>query len=473
MVVRKVNQPRRSLALSSPPGLDSVFLHSQRPVGAASAAAFRIMFGLLGFAAVIRFAAKGWINELYVEPAHHFTYVGFGWVQPWPVWGMYLHFALLALASLGVALGYRYRLSITAFFLLFTYIELIDKTTYLNHYYWVSLVSFLMIFLPLQRRFSLDAWRKLSLRSETIPVWVLWVLCAQVGVVYVFGGLAKLNPDWLFHAQPLRIWLYNSGDVPIIGLLLKEAWVAYAMSWAGAAFDLTIVGWLLWRRSRPIAYAILVVFHVMTWLLFPIGMFPWIMIAATLIFFPPDWPVRLYTLLGGRRLALTRYTAPAAFTPEAGNFPVRWRVGAVGLALFALLQVVMPLRHFAYPGNVRWNEEGYRFAWRVMLTEKVGYVRFRVTDAATGEQWLRYPEEFLTALQTERIAYQPDMILATAHIIAQDERRKGRNVEVQADAFVTFNGRRAAQLIDPTVDLARVNQGILPKAWVLPAPTGP
>ncbi len=108
-----------------------------------------------------------------------------------------------------------------------------------------------------------------------------------------------------------------------------------------------------------------------------------------------------------------------------------------------------------------------------MLTEKVGYVRFRVTDAATGEQWLRYPEEFLTALQTERIAYQPDMILATAHIIAQDERRKGRNVEVQADAFVTFNGRRAAQLIDPTVDLARVNQGILPKAWVLPAPTGP
>ncbi len=320
------------------------------------------MFGLLGFAAVIRFAAKGWINELYVEPAHHFTYVGFGWVQPWPVWGMYLHFALLALASLGVALGYRYRLSITAFFLLFTYIELIDKTTYLNHYYWVSLVSFLMIFLPLQRRFSLDAWRKLSLRSETIPVWVLWVLCAQVGVVYVFGGLAKLNPDWLFHAQPLRIWLYNSGDVPIIGLLLKEAWVAYAMSWAGTAFDLTIVGWLLWRRSRPIAYAILVVFHVMTWLLFPIGMFPWIMIAATLIFFPPDWPVRLYTLLGGRRLALTRYTAPAAFTPEAGNFPVRWRVGAVGLALFALLQVVMPLRHFAYPGNVRWNEEGYRFA---------------------------------------------------------------------------------------------------------------
>jgi len=473
MVANRVSQPRRKLALASLPGFDPLILRSQRPVSAASAAAFRIMFGLLGFAVVCRFAAKGWINALYVEPAHHFTYVGFGWVQPWPAWGMYLHFALLALASLGVALGYRYRLSITASFLLFTYVELIDKTTYLNHYYWVSLVSFLMIFLPLQRMWSLDAWRDPSRFSKTIPAWVIWVLCAQVGVVYVFGGLAKLNPDWLFQAQPLRIWLYNSGDVPVIGPLLKEAWIAYAMSWAGAAFDLTIVGWLLWRRSRPLAYAILVVFHVMTWLLFPIGMFPWIMIVATLIYFPPDWPVRLFTLLGGRRLAPTLYTVPVAITPETESFSVRWRVGAVGLALFALLQIVMPLRHFAYPGNVRWNEEGYRFAWRVMLTEKVGHVLFRVTDAATGEQWLRYPEEYLTALQAERMAYQPDMILATAHIIAQDERSKGRRVEVRADVFVTFNGRRAARLIDPKIDLARVNQGILPKVWVLPAPTGP
>ena len=40
------------------------------------------------------------------------------------------------------------------------------------------------------------------------------------------------------------------------------------------------------------------------------------------------------------------------------------------LTLFAIIQVAMPLRHYAYPGNVRWNEEGYRFAWRVMLTEK-------------------------------------------------------------------------------------------------------
>ena len=59
----------------------------------------------------------------------------------------------------------------------------------------------------------------------------------------------------------------------------------------------------------------------------------------------------------------------------------------VALALLALAQIAMPLRHWAYPGNVRWKEEGYRFAWRVMLTEKTEHVRFCVTDTETGEEW--------------------------------------------------------------------------------------
>ena len=123
-----------------------------QPVSPESTAFFRIIFGLLGVAAVVRFAANGWIDDLYVEPTYHFTYYGFAWVKPWPGWGMHLHFALLGLSSLGVALGYRYRLSISAFFLLFTYVELIDKTTYLNHYYFISLISFIMIFLPPEPR---------------------------------------------------------------------------------------------------------------------------------------------------------------------------------------------------------------------------------------------------------------------------------------------------------------------------------
>ena len=55
----------------------------------------------------------------------------------------------------------------------------------------------------------------------------------------------------------------------MVGPLLGEVWAAYAFSWAGAFFDLTIVGWLIWRRTRPMAYLVLVAFHLMTYLLFP------------------------------------------------------------------------------------------------------------------------------------------------------------------------------------------------------------
>ena len=459
--------------------LDRAAEAGARPVGAWSGAAFRIAFGLLGAAAVVRFAARGWIEEFHVAPEHHFTYAGFWWVRPWPEWGMHAHFALLGLAAVGVALGYRYRLSVTAFFLLFTYAELLDKTLYLNHYYLVSLLSFLMIFTPLHRAWSLDARRNPPPEGATVPAWTLWALRAQVGAVYLFAGVAKLNPDWLLNAQPLRIWLSNSADAPLIGGLLGEAWAAYAMSWAGAAFDLTVVGWLLWRRSRLWAYGVLAAFHVVTWLLFPIGMFPWVMMGAALIFFPADWPLRLRSALLRREAPLLPYVSAPSFPRKrepTGAWKLckgRWRMRAAAgaLALFALVQALVPLRHWAYPGNARWNEDGYRFSWRVLLTEKHGHVRFRVRDPATDSERVVLPEDYLTPLQAERMATQPDMILAAAHIIARDYERKGvAGAEVRAEAFVAFNGREAARFIDPEVDLARVRPGLWPKRFVPPGP---
>ena len=127
--------------------------------------------------------------------------------------------------------------------------------------------------------------------------------------------------------------------------------------------------------------------------------------------------------------------------------------------MFIAVQVLVPLRHLVYPGNVRWTEEGYRFSWRVLVTEKTGLVRFRVTSLATEGERLVYPERYLTAVQVERMAYQPDMILATAHIIRDDFIDNGHEqVEVRVDAYVTYNGRPAARLIAPDVDLARVGR---------------
>ncbi len=455
--------------------VDRVARAGARPVDGSSAAVLRLAFGLLALFGVARFFAYGWIDEFYVEPARHFQYWGFGWVEPWPAWGMYLHFALMGAAAVAVTVGYRYRLAIASYFVLFSYVELIDQTTYLNHYYWVSLAALLMVFMPLDRVWSLDARAGRVARSSTVPVWVIWALRAQLGVVYVFAGLAKLNPDWLFEAQPLSIWLANHDDLPLVGPLLAVTATAYLFSWAGALFDCTIVGWLLWRRSRPFAYLAVITFHTLTWLLFPIGVFPWLMIAGTLIFFSPDWPRRVVGRL--RRESLDRARGGHGLAAEGGaprrgrDASVGWvaRAGVVALVVFAAVQVVLPLRHYAYASNVRWSEDGYRFAWRVMLSEKAGFVEFRVLDPASGERWLVSPEEHYTPLQVRVMSSQPDMILQAAHAVRDDFAERGYpDVEVRSDVFVAFNGRAPARLIDAEVDLAAVAYRPGPKAWVLP-----
>ena len=255
-------------------------------VDAASLAVFRILFGLLMAFAMIRFLSNGWVEELYLKPTFFFPF--FSWARPFPAFWMHALFVALAVLGACVAVGFCYRVCITLFFLGFTYVELIDQTTYLNHYYLISLLSGLMIFLPAHRLWSMDAWLRPSLRADYVGAWALHILRFQFAVVYSFAGLAKLNRDWLFDAQPLRIWLAARNDLPLIGPLLDESWLAFVASWLGAAYDLSIVFLLCHRRTRPFAFAAVIVFHLATWMLFRIGIFPWIMIVGAPLFFSPD-----------------------------------------------------------------------------------------------------------------------------------------------------------------------------------------
>ncbi|MDX1333082.1 MAG: HTTM domain-containing protein, partial [Robiginitalea sp.] len=255
-----------------------------RTTEAAPLAVFRIFFGLMMLISIIRFWAYGWIEKLYLEPKFHFSYYGLEWVKPLGTW-TYLLFFICGLAALMVALGFKYRWSVVVFFLSFTYIELMDKTTYLNHYYFISILSFLMIFLPAGAYYSVDAWRDPARRFQFVPNWSLDSVKLLLGIVYFYAGLAKLNSDWLLHAMPLKIWLPSKFDIPLIGSLMGYEWVHYVFSWAGALYDLSIPFLLLYRPTRWFAFSLVVVFHALTRILFPIGMFPYIMIVGTLIFF--------------------------------------------------------------------------------------------------------------------------------------------------------------------------------------------
>src|SRR4051812_27327110 len=113
----------------------------------ATLAFFRLAFGLMMLLSLMRFAAYGWIKKFYIDPQFHFTYYGFEWVKPFGNYTYFL-FIICGIAALFVAIGYQYKMAATTFFLSFTYIEFMDKTTYLNHYYFITVIGFVLIFLP-------------------------------------------------------------------------------------------------------------------------------------------------------------------------------------------------------------------------------------------------------------------------------------------------------------------------------------
>lgn len=441
----------------------------QTYVHIAPLANFRILFGGVMLASVLRFMLRGWVQELYVDPEFYFTFYGFEWVQPLGSTGMHLVFVVMALCALGICLGAFYRITAPLFFLAFTYVELLDKTNYLNHYYFVSLIAFLLILVPAHKYRSIDNLIWPTQRKEYVPRWMIGLFRLQMGMVYFFAGVAKLNSDWLLRAQPLKIWLPAQSHLPILGGLLKFKWAAYAFSWGGALYDLFIPFALLWRKTRWFAYIAVIGFHIITSLLFPIGMFPFIMILSTLIFFSEEFhievPQRLMRLAGRRKHKPSVSSRPHGVAP----MHIGQRLKLTFLALFITVQILLPFRYMLYPGQLFWTEQGYRFSWRVMLMEKAGTAIFYIRDPKSGRELEVDNAEFLTPNQEKMMSTQPDMILQYAHYLAEIFEERGiQDPFVRADVYVTLNGSGSRPFIDSQINLAEIKEGWGHKEWILP-----
>ena len=431
----------------------------------ATLAFFRLAFGLMMLLSLMRFVAYGWIDKFYIQPDFHFSYYGFEWVKPLGNY-TYLLYLIAGIAAFFVAIGFKYRISIITFFLAFTYIELMDKTYYLNHYYFISLVSFVLIFLPANAYFSVDSYRNRELAFAKIPRWNIDILKVMLAVVYFYAGLAKINSDWLIEAMPLRIWLPTNADLPLIGSFLKETWVAYAFSWFGMIYDLGIVFLLLYKPTRLFGFLIVVVFHVMTRILFPIGVFPYVMIISTLIFFDARFHQEVLFFFSKfkihRNIWENNKTKIVTFTKV-------YQTKLVFLSSFLLFQLAFPFRYLLYPNELFWTEEGFRFSWRVMLMEKAGYTEFKVTDALTNKTIHVNNSEFLTRFQEKQMSFQPDFIIQYAHHLHDFYQKQGiNNPIVTVDSYVALNGRLSQRYIDPTINLAQEHDTFQHKHWILP-----
>jgi hypothetical protein len=447
-----------SVPATSPPVAVSVPLRERffAPIDIGLLVVFRVAFGACMFIEVCRYFTHGWIDGHFTRPPFHFKYYGCSWAEPLSSTGMHVVFALLGACAILMTIGLFYRVAALLFWLGFTYIFLIDQTWYLNHFYLIVLLSLIAIFLPANRAWSVDAWLRPALRSQTVPVWTLWLLRFQIAIPYVYGGIAKLNPDWL-SGVPMQIMMGGSRSYPVLERYFDQDAMVYAFAYGGLLFDLLIIPALMWRWTRIPAYLTAVLFHASNARMFQIGIFPLVMVAASMLFFPPEW--------------LQPEGAKPAEPTSAGKSGLasrqRWTLAALGL--YAAFQLLVPFRHWLYPGEVSWTEEGHRFSWHMKLRSKRSQITFHARDAAGNKLEFTPPGKILVRRQLEKVGDQPDMLLQYAHFIARElEARGHRDVFVWADAQASLNSRAFQTYVDPQVNLARTPRNLWHSEWIVP-----
>jgi len=478
----------RSAPPAVPPGgrerLDGLlrpwFQRLFEPVDVASLAAFRVAFGGLMFLHMLGYLTKGWLHTHYLAPAFYFKYPGFAWLPALPKEALPAFFWALAGLAAMIALGIFSRVACALFALGFGYVLLLDAASYQNHLYLICLLAFLLAVVPAHRTLSLTT--RSGQRTDWAPTWALWLLRFQLAVPYVLGGLAKLNYDWLVRAQPVAIWMSEAPPGRFRAAFLDERWAAYGIAWGGLLYDLLVVPALLWRRTRLLAVAVTLAFHLSNSRLFSIGVFPSLMIAATMLFFPPDWPRRLRLMRRPRRPqpgaapaggGMGRRAPPAAGNRHAaprGRYGRRAVLAFLGV--WVAVQLLLPFRHLLYPGAVDWTEEGHRFAWRMKLRDKRGTLRFVAVDRRRREVHpLTGVEAVLTPNQRHMMLHDPNMIRQFARHVAQGLASTGYGpVEVRAITSISLNGRPPRPMIDPEVDLAAQPHRWGPAPWIARAP---
>jgi len=444
------------------------------PTDVASVVLFRVLFGLLMFWEITRYFYYGWVEELFAKPQFHFQYEYFRWVVPIPADGMYILFAAMGVLALMIACGLFYRVSTSLFFLGYTYVFLLDQATYNNHFYLICMLSFVLILAPLNSSWSLDVLRGKVEHTDHLPAIWLWLIRFHMGVVYFYGGIAKFDPDWV-EGRATRELLGVANRGTIFQPLMDYSFVHLFYAWSGLLFDLFIPFLMLYKPTRKWAFLGAVLFHANNYFVFPIGVFPVLALALTLMFFDADFPRKI---IPEKLKHFTREQYRKRLLPRknliSGKMEMelsQWVPRSMQLLLgfYVVAQLVLPFRHMLYPGWTTWHEEGHYFAWRMMLRQKITRMQFNVTHPVTGEQRYADPRDYLNTSQFKVFAGNPGMILLFAkHLDHLVQSNAGFDPIITARIEVSLNGREFRPLVDPNLDLSKFPAYEPAYRWILP-----
>ncbi|WP_228852725.1 HTTM domain-containing protein [Aegicerativicinus sediminis] len=404
---------------------------------------FRIIFGFLVLMEGVGAIFTGWIKRTLIEPQETFTFIGFEWLQPLGGNGMYFYYAIMGLLGLLIMVGYKYRWSIFAFTLMWTATYLMQKSSYNNHYYLLILLSGIMAIVPANRFLSVDVKLNPSLKKRSMPNWCRWIFVLQMFIVYTYAMIAKLYPDWLDASVP-KLLMAPKSDFVIVGDLLQERWVHYAIAYVGIFFDGLIVPLLLWKRTRKYAFIGSIFFHLFNSFIFHIGIFPYMSLGLCVFFFPPKTIQKIF------------FPKQEYFEPVVGEKPRYYKPAIAILTAYFIVQILLPLRHWAIKGDVLWTEEGHRLSWRMMLRSRSGNTTFKLVNTKTNDSIPIKLSDFLTSKQRRSVSTKPDVMWQFAQRLKRHYAQEGIEIKVFVDSKVSVNGGPHWQLIDPKVDLANV-----------------
>jgi len=211
-------------------------------------------------------------------------------------------FALLwvgAAAAVLLTVGLFTRLASWTVFAVVATNLLLSQTHFRHNRTFLAILLLGLALVPSGRELSLDAWwrrrRGLAPLPDAVPLWPLWLLRAQVCLVYLASGGSKLvDPDWrgglvlwdrvvryqhVLEPTPLPGWAID---------LLTSRWVYFFVGPA-AVFTELFIGVALWfGRTRLTAVWVALAFHALIELSASVEVFSLAAVAALAIWVTPS-----------------------------------------------------------------------------------------------------------------------------------------------------------------------------------------
>lgn len=275
-------------------------------------------------------------------------------------------FALAALFAFALLIGFETRLATIASWLMLVSLHHRVPPILSGADILFRMLLFWAMFLPLERIWSIDAWRK-QRRGQAAPETSTWPILSvasaaillQMAQMYFFSAIFKSNSGWIrgeiiagglahnFFAKPLGAHLLQFPQ-----LLTASTWAVFILEWVGPLM-LFSPKRTLWLRSGTIAA--LAAMHLGIALLLEVDLFSWVSIMGLSLFLPAEF-------WNSPWMRWTHSLATKAPGTETVRWdvlkPGRWSYLKDGVCLFLLLYVIVT-NIKTLPGQTEWVKASF------------------------------------------------------------------------------------------------------------------